>query len=337
MEHASRIRERDPENFRSYLIIGNIHLALSEFEEARSAYRAVHALHPDIIQPQYYLALTAFLSGRKNEAISLYEQLINKNLYLADAASLYCSLLFNNKRENDAFNFLSDLLNNDNTNVYLHQIIGEMYFLTGNKIKAADSFSLAIKNNSNMKVSYLRLVDIYENNKNKQEEILLRAIEKNHYFKEAYIKLAAHYLTLGLPSKALDTLKKAMSYLPRSAQIANNLAWLYLKYQQDDIDEAMRLAQIAYEGLPNNPAVADTLGWIYYLKKMPTRAIWLLEQAMESDSDNPIINFHLGMALVAERRREEGRQHLALSIKLGINETERVEAEQALKIITNQL
>lgn len=51
----------------------------------------------------------------------------------------------------------------------------------------------------------------------------------------------------------------------------------------------MRLVQKSYEKLPDNPATADTLGWIYYKKNMTTRASWLLEQTQKLDPDNPQI------------------------------------------------
>jgi Tfp pilus assembly protein PilF len=57
----------------------------------------------------------------------------------------------------------------------------------------------------------------------------------------------------------------ALSINPRAAVSANNLAWLYVASNRN-LDEAMRLAQIAAEQLPGEPAVNDTLGWIF-LKK----------------------------------------------------------------------
>jgi tetratricopeptide (TPR) repeat protein len=59
--------------------------------------------------------------------------------------------------------------------------------------------------------------------------------------------------------------RKALEIEHDFAPAASNLAW-NLAQRGSSIDEALRLARIAKEQLPNSPAVMDTLGWIYYLK-----------------------------------------------------------------------
>ena len=147
------------------------------------------------------------------------------------------------------------------------------------------------------------------------EKILKTATASIRNFEEAQILLASLYCKQQQPSKAITLLEEAMSAAPESPQIANNLAWLYIEYQQEDIDEAMRLAQKAYETLPANPAVADTLGWIYHQKEMNTRALWLLEQAREISAKNPQILFHLGMTQIALGNKEEARKNLIQALE----------------------
>ena len=46
-----------------------------------------------------------------------------------------------------------------------------------------------------------------------------------------------------------------------------------------DLDKAFSFAQSAYHNLPNDPAIVDTLGWIYYKKKLLNQSAWLLQEA----------------------------------------------------------
>ena len=68
--------------------------------------------------------------------------------------------------------------------------------------------------------------------------------------------------------------------------------------------------------MPKNSAVMDTLGWIYYLKGSYLNAISELQDSLASDPQNPVIQYHLGMALYKNGQFKEAREVLqkALSI-----------------------
>ena len=76
---------------------------------------------------------------------------------------------------------------------------------------------------------------------------------------------------------------------------ANNLAWMYAE-TGENLDMALQLAQAAARRLPNNPAIQDTLGWIYYKKGLATLAIAPFQKSIELDPKNPVFHYHLGLA-----------------------------------------
>jgi tetratricopeptide (TPR) repeat protein len=84
--------------------------------------------------------------------------------------------------------------------------------------------------------------------------------------------------------------------IDREAPVAaNNLAWLYAE-RGGNIDVALQLAQTARRRLPNEPAVADTLGWIYVKKQQYPQAIRELADAVAKEPENPEYQYHLGEA-----------------------------------------
>jgi tetratricopeptide (TPR) repeat protein len=90
------------------------------------------------------------------------------------------------------------------------------------------------------------------------------------------------------------------------------------------LDIALGLAQTAGKGLPNSPAVADTLGWIYYRKGVYPLAINYLQEALklqESNkmSDNPDIHYHLGWAYEKTNQPALARQHFEYVLKIKPN------------------
>ena len=330
LEHAERIKKKEPGNYRAHLISGNIHLTRNEYDKALVNYRAVHRLHPELATPLYYTAVNSFLSGNTAESLRLYQALLKKKPQLTDAALQYSRILATSGKSEDAIQFLQNAIHNEPDNPYLHHILGETYLAASNKKEAANSFRQALAQKPDLKSAYLQLFSLSSEDAAGLEQLLTTAISHIPDFEEAQVRLASLYSHTGQPAKAIKLLEEAVSAYPKSPSLANNLAWLYLEYQQEDIDEAMRLAQTAYETLPGNPAIADTLGWIYYLKKMPTRATWLLEQAHDLDPNNPLTNYHLGMALAEEGGKVKARKHLSLSLTLGLDAQLRQIAEKTL-------
>jgi uncharacterized protein HemY len=60
----------------------------------------------------------------------------------------------------------------------------------------------------------------------------------------------------------------------------------------------------------------DTLGWIYYLKGSYLNAISELQDSVEKEPENPVINYHLGMALLKNNKPVEARVYLEKAITL---------------------
>ena len=315
LEYAERIRKREPGNFRAHLVVGNIYLAKNQYENAMSNFQAAQQLNPELATPLYYMALSSYLSGNTEGSLHLYQTLVKKDHNLADAALQYSRLLTATERSKDAIQFINDAINRHPSNPYLYHILGETYLAAGKREEAGESFQQALSKKPDLKSTYLQLFALQAENEVQLEKILKTATASIRNFEEAQILLASLYCKQQQPSKAITLLEEAMSAAPESPQIANNLAWLYIEYQQEDIDEAMRLAQKAYETLPANPAVADTLGWIYHQKEMNTRALWLLEQAREISAKNPQILFHLGMTQIALGNKEEARKNLIQALE----------------------
>jgi predicted Zn-dependent protease len=82
----------------------------------------------------------------------------------------------------------------------------------------------------------------------------------------------------------------------------NNLAWLY--YETGD-GRAEATARRAYDLAADNPAVADTYGWILVEKGKVAEGLAVLSRAAGQAPDNPDIQFHHAAALA--RSGESGR------------------------------
>ncbi|TFG37309.1 MAG: tetratricopeptide repeat protein [Desulfobacterales bacterium] len=314
-EHAERIKKREPENFRAYLILGNICLARKQYNQALNYFHSARLLKPKIVSPLYYEALTASLAGNNNNAAQHYASLLKKDPNLIDATRHYTKILGAQGKTADAVTYLEQAIINFPDNPYFHHLLGETYSVAHQRQKAIDSFQQSVASDSGPKSSYLKLFDLFQDDPAQLEKILKKALVDHPNFHQAQLRLALFYCRIGHPKLAITLLEEALSSSPKSPELANNLAWLYVEYQQEDLDEAMRLAQLAYEQSPSEPAYADTLGWIYFRKGMLGRASWLLEQAWKAQPDTPLVNFHLGMLLHKKGETEKAVKYLSFAVK----------------------
>ena len=64
----------------------------------------------------------------------------------------------------------------------------------------------------------------------------------------------------------------------------------------DNLDKAYQLAEKCRALSPQDPYSADTLGWILYKKHDYPRALALLQESAEKQSNDGEVHYHLGMA-----------------------------------------
>jgi tetratricopeptide (TPR) repeat protein len=119
--------------------------------------------------------------------------------------------------------------------------------------------------------------------------------------------------------KANEYYQKILDVNKNYTPAANNLAWNYAQYG-GNLDVALTLAQKARESNPNDPGIADTLGWIYYKKGIYQTALSLLKESNEKYSgQNPTVLYHLSMAY--EKNNEKALAHETVKKALAINQS----------------
>lgn len=96
---------------------------------------------------------------------------------------------------------------------------------------------------------------------------------------------------------------------------ANNLAWLYAKGNKN-LDEALQLAQTAKQRIPDDPHVADTLGWIYVKKNFASLAIPHLEASASKEPNNPVYQYHVGVAYMMAGQGQKAKRALSRALQI---------------------
>ena len=115
-------------------------------------------------------------------------------------------------------------------------------------------------------------------------------------------------------SAARAAYEKVLADDPRAGVAANNLAWIYVA--DGRLDDALRMAKVAQFALRRRPEADDTAGWVYLKKGLTTEAIPAFERARDRAPDNPIYQYHLGLAYAKVGDKERAAEALRRSLEL---------------------
>ena len=96
-------------------------------------------------------------------------------------------------------------------------------------------------------------------------------------------------------AEAREHYEAALTIDPKALVAAHKLAWIYAE-AGENLDRALQLARTATLGLPGSAPIQDTLGWIYYKKRLAALAIPVFQKSVELDPNNPVYSFHVGLA-----------------------------------------
>ena len=110
----------------------------------------------------------------------------------------------------------------------------------------------------------------------------------------ALMMLALLYERTNDFAQARDAYERLLRINPSSIGALNNLACLYAD-RLDDPGKAYDLARKAREQQGNDPAVADTFGWVLFKRGEYQQALPILQESAAKLPDSPEVQFHLGM------------------------------------------
>lgn len=170
-----------------------------------------------------------------------------------------------------------------------YELEGDIHTQLDNMKTAGDAYTKAWARQRNPVLAGKYMSAIEANGRDGMH-LLQRWVESEPDNSAAWLTLASNLEQQNRLSEAIAAYEKVNELVPESAPILNNLAWLY--FQTGD-ERAGTTAADAYALAPDNPAIADTYGWILWHAGDKDRARQLIEQAAEAAPDDDGIRQHL--------------------------------------------
>ncbi len=266
-------------------------------------------------EPIYWALIgkAAFAEGRFADAVGAFENARgldpNSNLFLAGLVQAFERL----ERRDDAVKALEDYLADHPEDSDARLRLGDIYFKLEDFASAQEAYREFTKSDPGSSAGHLRLAGVYFRQDREDEaiEVLRQGVAAAPHNERLTLGLALNLQRLGRFEEAIATYEAFLEIEPRSVTAANNMAALVADHENGDL-KALRRALVLVEPLQtsDNPQFLDTIGWLYYRAGEANQAITFLKRAIALAPKNLEINYHLGMAFLAEGQIAPAREHL---------------------------
>jgi tetratricopeptide (TPR) repeat protein len=211
----------------------------------------------------------------------------------------------------------------------IQQYLGAVLLRSGQPVEARAAFvaaKAASPNDPGVDLDLAQL-DLVEKRFDEARKTLTAVLARDAGNTPARILLGGLETQAGNAGAAISQYRQVLEKDARNVMVLNNLAYL-LADRANELDEALKNAQQAKELAPGDPAVDDTLGWVYYRKGLYRVAVQHLESAAAKDP-SARRKYHLAMTYLKLGEVQRGREQLNAALKM---DPTLPEAEAALRM-----
>ncbi|HPR50787.1 MAG TPA: tetratricopeptide repeat protein [Deltaproteobacteria bacterium] len=283
--------------------------------------------------PTLHASTLLFLSkGDKKGAYEISTKAIERYPQKAEALTLYASIASAVVKKDEVIQKVSAACAQADT-APCHMILAGLMESAGKQDDALVQIKEAIALEPDNEILYHALAQFYArtNRVSKALDEYESILNKNPDDLKAAMMLALINQNQGRITDAKKVYNYILEREPKNALAANNLAWILAEGgKKNDLNEALKLAQIAKDKFPDDPRIADTLGFVYLKKGLFENALAQFQLAIEKLSEEPSINYHMALALVELNRAGEAKGFLKKALDTTAPFEEKVQAQQLL-------
>lgn len=293
-----------PQNVEARYLTGFMAYQEKDYKKAEQIYAALYKEHPNDVKGLAGVAESMAAQNRLDDAIKETQQALAKEPKRADLQLILAKFYVRAARYDDAIQLYQGLIVQDPRSRDLLWQLGETQRRKGDVNTAADTFK---------RCSQAAPSDI-----------------------ACLTALGMIYEGTGKSDQAKPIWEQILKIQPDDALALNNLA--FAKAQEGvDLDQALTMSQKARQEAPNQPAIADTLGWIYVKKNLSDDAVRIFKDLTIKVPDNPTFHYHYGVALLQKGDKPSARRELekALQEKPSLGEESKIKELLAKDLGTN--
>ncbi len=301
----------------------DLQIASKDYVAAKETAESMISIFQD--SPLGYYLSGVLLQNEENysEAEKNYLVALEKEPRGNEALTGLVRLYIVNNETDKAKQMLQDVIQKDPQYLVPYNLLGELATSTKDYELAISSFNSAIKLNKTWWVPYRGLAIAHASNSKIEESLneLKRGIRNNANIERLGVELAVAQYKVGRRSQAIETYKMILNKNPQSLIAKNNLSMVLVDDNANDENIQLALSYIDDLKSIDDAASFDTVGWVYYKSGNITNALEYLNKAVSKAPKVAELQYHLGMAYLADNNPTKAKEHLTLAVNSDQNFT----------------
>jgi tetratricopeptide (TPR) repeat protein len=322
-----------PQDVKAQLLLATAYLAARQPDEALGVYRQMAQVFPKNPEVPRLMGVVYEQEGKSAEARDAFEQSLALSSTYLPSLEKITELDVLAKRYDDAGKRLDSVIAQDPKLAEPWLLQGKVFLAVGQTNQAESAMSKAIELDPDLPDAYLSLARLYlETHQNQQAISRLEALISKTNNATAMLELGEIRQQAGQLDEARDDYEKLIAFQPDFAAALNNLAYLYSEHY-GNLEKAAQMAERARKVRPEDPYVADTLGWIFYKQGQYPRALGLLQESLEKEPNSVEVQMHVGMTYYMMEDEDLARIRLQQALSTDAVYPGKDEARQCLALL----
>lgn len=292
-EEAMRAAQGAPE---PVLALGRIYVLRRDYERAVQVFRDGARRFPESLRLLFELGIAQKSLGRLRAATDQFEAILAKDATFTPATLSLGDIAIAEGQPEIALQRADEVLARVPDEPAAHLLRGDAFMSMGAPDKAISAYDKSLAQ-SPVSLVVLRKYQatVAHLGRDEGRRVLQDWIESHPDDVDIWRTIAEMELRFGTAESAISAYQRVIELNPSDAVGLNNLALLL--HGAGRTDEALPHARAAYRKVPNNPSIADTMGWLLVETGDVEQGLSILEQAASRAPAMVSLQFHLALAL----------------------------------------
>jgi tetratricopeptide (TPR) repeat protein len=255
-----------------------------------------------------------------DSAVAAFEQALALRPEAPDPLSAILRIELDRHQVERAHARLHQILSARPDHPYAHGMLGEVLLVKKDWEGAEREFQVAVRLKPDWITPWLDQANLKlaQGKSSEAVGVLETALKTNPKSADLRMMLASTLVKMDEVDRAIAEYEKVLKENPQMLLAANNLAMVLTdnKGDPESLKRAFSLAQ-GFEKQAPHPAFLDTLGWVYVKMGQEGAGVRVLRQVVEKAPDQPVFNYHLGIAYYKIGGFIEARRYLTKALGTG--------------------
>jgi tetratricopeptide (TPR) repeat protein len=306
----------DPANLEAHLVRSSALLYMNDPEKAHKELDFITKTYPQNQDARYQLGLLATAEKDYKKAEQIFGDLYKANPKDSRGLLGVTEVLARDNHIDEAIVLADKALQAEPDRVDLKIGLANLYSRAQKYDKAIELYKAVVDKQPKSAELLFKLAETYrlKGDINLAIETFRRTSEAAPSNINPLIELGLLMDGMDRSDQAQPIYEQILKLDPGNSTALNNLA--YIKAEQgNDLESALTMAQRARQNNPKSPQVADTLAWIYIKKNMSDEAIRIYKDVVVQMPESPAFHYHYGMALLQKGDKVSAKRELDTAMK----------------------